>query len=237
MKGKACSWRNMRRVNHVLKNADRLKGEMAALMACSGRTTRYDWDKAIEVMEACRISDTKHIQPSHATEIARHVPKETWGDWVGRCEKNRWTVSELRVNLLAAILESQSEAKAGELLGKLPRLRERKSGGKGIYATLSQMKIPIRAAYRWQKMVKVPYAKVIELETTLTEDGEELTSILIYRYAIGGGAHVRHNAGESEWYTPRAILESQSEAKAGEFSGLSYTGNMRVKLHAVPRID
>jgi len=55
MKGKLCSWRDMRRIKYVLENADRLKGELSALMVCSRRTTRYDWDKTIEVMDACRL--------------------------------------------------------------------------------------------------------------------------------------------------------------------------------------
>ena len=57
----------------------RLKGELGALTACADKKTMSTWKKAIEVMEFVSLDiETKHLQPSHATEIARHAPKEDW---------------------------------------------------------------------------------------------------------------------------------------------------------------
>jgi len=33
--------------------------------------------------------DFEHIAPSHADEIARHAPRESWPEWVESCEKNK----------------------------------------------------------------------------------------------------------------------------------------------------
>jgi len=45
------------------------------------------------------IGILEHIQPSHAVEIARPSPRESWPEWVESCEKNKWTVAELRKTL------------------------------------------------------------------------------------------------------------------------------------------
>ena len=113
----------------------------------------------------------------------------------------------LAVQNRAAAIKIFAERRAGELLAKVPRLKERKAGGDGIRSTLERIEIPIPTAHRWQKMAQVPDATVRELEAALTEKGEELTSALIYRQ-LTGGAHVSFNSGESEWYTPEPILEA-----------------------------
>jgi hypothetical protein len=62
-------------------------------------------------------------------------------------------------------------------------------------------------SHRWQIMTAVPYARIKELEATLTEAGEELTSAGILREATGK-PHVSQHTGESEWYTPKPIIEA-----------------------------
>ena len=79
---------------------ERLKGEHDALVRCSGRTTRVAWEKAIEVMNFCPISDTSQLHQSHLTEIARGATQQEWKGWVRRCESENLTVSQLRGLLL-----------------------------------------------------------------------------------------------------------------------------------------
>ena len=117
MKGKVCSWRDMRCIKHILENPDRLKGELASLTACAGRTTWYDWEKAIGVMDSCRLSDTVHFQPTHAREIARHAPQDEWARWAQRCETERLTVAELRGRLLASRQKQSHEQAAATAPG------------------------------------------------------------------------------------------------------------------------
>ena len=50
MKAQACSWRDMRKIQHVLKNAERLKGEYDALMRCADKSTVSTWKKVIDVL-------------------------------------------------------------------------------------------------------------------------------------------------------------------------------------------
>lgn len=102
MKGKACSWRDIRRIKHILENQERLKGEMSALTSCVQKSTLTTWRRSIEVMSAVNCTNMEHIQPTHAVEIARHSPRESWQEWVESCEKNQWTVAQLRSVLLAA---------------------------------------------------------------------------------------------------------------------------------------
>jgi hypothetical protein len=99
MKGQACSWRDMRKIRHILANADRLQGEYAALMRCADKSTVSHWRRAIEVLEAVDGFHMETMQPSHAREIARHAPRETWRAWVERCESQHLTVAQLRIAL------------------------------------------------------------------------------------------------------------------------------------------
>jgi len=81
-KGQQCSWRDMRKIKHILANMDKLKGEYQALMKCSKRQTKESWENAIKVMDHCQISGTdnkyKHLQPSHAVEMLRRRTNLSW---------------------------------------------------------------------------------------------------------------------------------------------------------------
>ncbi len=100
MKGQACSWADMRRVQRVLKG-DSLPGVVAALKRCVSKGAVSNWRRSIELMEVVQISEKlKHFSPSHAEEIARHVQdREQWLAWVQKCEKAEWTVVELRAQV------------------------------------------------------------------------------------------------------------------------------------------
>ena len=93
-KSHACSWRDMRRIQHILARQEKLRGEYTALMRCSDKRTRNDWKRSLEVLDACNglVNQTEHLQPTHATVIARGAPREDWPAWVARCEAERWTI-------------------------------------------------------------------------------------------------------------------------------------------------
>lgn len=92
----------MRKIKHILDNQERLKGEMAALSNCADKSTVSQWRRSIEVLDSCDITTVEHVQPSHATVIARLSPKESWPEWVASCEREKWTVAQLRSVLMAA---------------------------------------------------------------------------------------------------------------------------------------
>ena len=133
----------------------------------------------------------------------------------------------LAIQNRAAAIKIQSEQRAGELLAKVERKQGK--GGSGLHSTLERSGIPGVVGHRWQKMATVATAKVKELEAELTEKGEELTSTLVYRHAIGG-AHVSHNTGEMEWYTSRAIVElARTAAHRVQDQLVALLGNHRRK--------
>jgi len=101
MKGQQCSWRDMRKIKHILANMDKLKGEYEALMRCSAKSTRSQWRDIIEVMNEVPISEPQNILPSHCQEIARLAPRGEWPKWVASCDKEKLTVFQLRSQLLA----------------------------------------------------------------------------------------------------------------------------------------
>jgi len=127
MKGQQCSWRDMRKIKHILANVEKLKGEYDALMRCSAKSTRSEWGNIIEVMDEVRLSEPQHIQPTHFREIHRFSDKLNWQQWVEKCEKgnkgNGLTVVQLRSLLLAK--ESQKATAKAE-----------KSVPKGKYLTV-----------------------------------------------------------------------------------------------------
>lgn len=96
MKGQACSWQDMRKIQHILANMTRLKGEYEALMRCADKSTVSKWRKVGQVMDAVSISKLQHVQPAHFYDIGRLATPDTWNDWVQRCEIDRLAVVELR---------------------------------------------------------------------------------------------------------------------------------------------
>jgi len=93
----------MRKIKHILANMDKLKGEYEALMRCSAKSTRSEWRDIVEVMDAVRLTEPKHIQPTHFSHIHRLTKKNQWQHWVDTCEREGWTVPEFKAKLNAII--------------------------------------------------------------------------------------------------------------------------------------
>jgi len=100
----------------------------------------------------------------------------------------------------------RAERRAGTLLARVERAQgKRTKGNAPVSSALKETGIGEAQAHRWQTMAQYPEADVRRLEAECTEAQTELTSAEVYRLAKGG-AHVQHNTGEPEWYTPREII-------------------------------
>jgi hypothetical protein len=91
----------MRKIQKILAG-EGLPGEYGPLVDCVSPGAVSNWRTALKVMDAIQISEKKfkHVQHSHAEEIGRRVKDPgQWGHWVKKCEKEKWTVVQLRHHL------------------------------------------------------------------------------------------------------------------------------------------
>ena len=120
----------------------------------------------------------------------------------------------LAIQNRAASIKILAEQRAGALLAKV----ERSGGGRGkTPSRLAQVYEEIggeTTGKRYQIMSRLPVADTRRLEAECNEAHAELTSAEVYRLAKGGG-HVRHNTGESEWYTPAKIIQAARDVLGG----------------------
>lgn len=101
MKGKACSLADLRKIQRILTQKEKLKGQYDALIRCVDKSTVSTWRKAIDVMNTVDLSQLEHIQPTHMREIARHATREDWQKYVDKCESEQLTVTALRNELMS----------------------------------------------------------------------------------------------------------------------------------------
>jgi N6-adenosine-specific RNA methylase IME4 len=132
VKGQACSWQDMRKIRHILANMERLRGQYDALTRCVNKSSVSNWRRAIEVMEAVQLIELRRFQPTHAMEVARRSPREDWPTWVERCEREGWTVVELRQELMRH--RKDKPRGAGTTVGDLNDLIDRGDTFGTIYA-------------------------------------------------------------------------------------------------------
>jgi N6-adenosine-specific RNA methylase IME4 len=88
----------------------------------------------------------------------------------------------LEIQNHAAFVKIQAERRAGELASEIERAQGK--NGSGLRAALARSGVPIRTAYRWQLMARVPETRIRELWLDATEQHEEFTSATIYREAL-----------------------------------------------------
>jgi len=104
------------------------------------------------------------------------------------------------------------ERKLGELIPiQFPKGAKpgdgRQKGLKSPEVTLKKAKVSQRQSVTWQKLARIPEDKFEEqLEVFKADPESELTTTAIIHSAAG--AHVGHNSGQNEWYTPSNIIES-----------------------------
>jgi ParB family chromosome partitioning protein len=112
----------------------------------------------------------------------------------------------------ATEIKVRAERRAGELLREMAETGQRESKGgdrksKSQPATLMQLDdlgLNRSQSSRWQKLAAIPDDKFEQAVEAAKEVAREVTTAGILRTST---AHVAHNAGDNEWYTPKDYIE------------------------------
>ncbi|MGH9187584.1 MAG: hypothetical protein ACRD0U_17505 [Acidimicrobiales bacterium] len=116
----------------------------------------------------------------------------------------------------AAHVSLLCQRRAGELLAEMPKAGNNRQADtlSGCLGVESEMKAQ-QLSSRWQRLAAIPEEQFTEAVETIKGEGDELTTAGLLRRL--DGAHVGHNSGDSEWYSPcivAAILEPESTSPA-----------------------
>lgn len=128
----------------------------------------------------------------------------------------------------ATEIKVRSERRAGQLLAEMPKAGGAKSQlvGRGVIGppivggpinespTLSSLGITYNDSSRWQKLAAIDEEKFEAAVAAAKDIAGEVTTAAMLRCA-DGKAHVAHNSGENEWYTPPYIIELARAAMGG----------------------
>lgn len=125
----------------------------------------------------------------------------------------------------ATEIKVRSERRAGQMLAEMPKAIGAKGSGSNQYQvsshdartptpTLSDLGITYSDSSRWQKLAAIDEEKFEAAVAAAKDIAGEVTTAAMLRCA-DGKAHVAHNSGENEWYTPPYIIELARAAMGG----------------------
>ena len=126
----------------------------------------------------------------------------------------------------AAEIAIRARRKAGEMLEQIPRSSggrpEKNSDPRIGVSTFAEQRddagITEGTGKRMEKLARVPEAEFERAiaavhETESSDEPIEMTTAVVER--IARGAHVAHNSGDNEWYTPALIIDAARSSLGG----------------------
>lgn len=119
----------------------------------------------------------------------------------------------------AAHVSMLCQRRAGELLAQTPKhpggqpSKNHSHDESGSVPRLEDLGVNHNQSSRWQKLAAIPEDRFEEAVSGITGAGDELTTAGVLRRV--NGAHVGHNSGEPEWFTPGFIVDAARGAMGG----------------------
>lgn len=122
----------------------------------------------------------------------------------------------------AARIKLLAERRAGELIREMQndgRLASQSTGrpvgevSQPAILKLDDVGLTADQSSRFQRVAKLSSDELEELAEECNREGRELTQALAIKTATG--AHVGHNSGENEWYTPKEYIDAARECMGG----------------------
>lgn len=156
----------------------------------STQLVRYDAARTA-LAEAHRVDEVKDIRDK-ALALAAYAQQAKDTEMVG------WA-TEIKI---------RAERRAGELLREMEKTGERAGRGQPKVmshdTTLPDLSISRDQSSRWQKLADIPEQ---EFEDRIVEQKHE-DGVVTTSAMLRPRAHVSHNSGDNEWYTPSPIIEA-----------------------------